>query len=155
MAPETISAIEHNIFTPGNYFYNGVGHVTVKYDEVLAIGFSGIEKKAKEALAKLSKTDADYISRSAFLESVIETTKAAVTYARRYADLAEKMAAECNDSKRKEELLQIARNCRRVPAKQDSAALIKIVPEGRGKKRLDKTVFLKLFFRHRAGRAAR
>ena len=115
MAPETISAIEHNIFTPGNYFYNGVGHVTVKYDEVLAIGFSGIEKKAKDALAKLSKADGDYVARSAFLESVIETTKAAVTYARRYAELAEKMAAECGDSKRKEELLQISRNCRRVP----------------------------------------
>ena len=24
MAPEAIKAIEHNIFTPGNYFYNGV-----------------------------------------------------------------------------------------------------------------------------------
>ena len=23
MAPEAIKAIEHNIFTPGNYFYNG------------------------------------------------------------------------------------------------------------------------------------
>ena len=30
-------AIEHNIFTPGNYFYNGVGHVTVQYDKVLAM----------------------------------------------------------------------------------------------------------------------
>ena len=29
MAPEAIKAIEHNIFTPGNYYYNGVGHVTV------------------------------------------------------------------------------------------------------------------------------
>ena len=31
MAPETLLAIEHNFFTPGNYFYNGVGHVTVDY----------------------------------------------------------------------------------------------------------------------------
>ncbi|MBQ7039132.1 MAG: glycyl radical protein, partial [Clostridia bacterium] len=29
MTDETKTAIEHNIFTPGNYFYNGVGHVTV------------------------------------------------------------------------------------------------------------------------------
>ena len=41
MAPEAILAIDHNIFTPGNYFYNGVGHVTVKYEEVLAIGDEG------------------------------------------------------------------------------------------------------------------
>ena len=26
MTEETKKAIEHNIFTPGNYFYNGVGH---------------------------------------------------------------------------------------------------------------------------------
>ena len=50
MEPETLTAIEHNIFTPGNYFYNGVGHVTVKYDEVLAIGFSGIRDKAQKEL---------------------------------------------------------------------------------------------------------
>ena len=48
MEPETLLDIEHNIFTPGNYFYNGVGHVTVKYGEVLEIGFSGIRKKAED-----------------------------------------------------------------------------------------------------------
>ena len=35
MTPEARLAIEHNIFTPGNYFYNGVGHVTVNYAKVL------------------------------------------------------------------------------------------------------------------------
>ena len=28
MAPETLTAMAHNVFTPGNYFYNGVGHIT-------------------------------------------------------------------------------------------------------------------------------
>ena len=50
MDPEAIKAIEHNIFTPGNYFYNGVGHVTVKYGEVLAIGYKGIIDKAQAEL---------------------------------------------------------------------------------------------------------
>ena len=50
MAPEAIKAIDHNIFTPGNYFYNGVGHVTVKYEEVLAIGYEGIIAKAQAEL---------------------------------------------------------------------------------------------------------
>ena len=115
MAPETLTAMEHNIFTVGNYYYNGIGHVTVKYDEVLKIGFSGIEKKAKAALAKLSKGDKDYVQRSAFLESVIECTQAVVTYARRYSALAADMAAKCSDPVRKEELLQISRNCAKVP----------------------------------------
>ena len=39
MAPETITAMEHNIFTPGNYFYNGVGHVTVCYGKILECGY--------------------------------------------------------------------------------------------------------------------
>ena len=30
MTKETLTAMEHNIFTPGNYFYNGIGHFTVK-----------------------------------------------------------------------------------------------------------------------------
>ena len=42
MAPEAVKAIDHNVFTPGNYFYNGVGHVTVQYEKVLEEGFEGI-----------------------------------------------------------------------------------------------------------------
>ena len=48
MAPETLKAMEHNMFTPGNYFYNGVGHVTVQYEKVLAVGFEGIMEEAKK-----------------------------------------------------------------------------------------------------------
>ena len=60
MEPETLLDIEHNIFTPGNYFYNGVGHVTVKYGEVLEIGFSGIRKKAEDELASMKVSDGNY-----------------------------------------------------------------------------------------------
>jgi formate C-acetyltransferase len=42
MAPEALTAIAHNIFTTGNYFYNGIGHVTVDYGKVLRVGYSGI-----------------------------------------------------------------------------------------------------------------
>ena len=42
MTTETLTAIEHNIFTVGNYFYNGIGHVSVDYAKVLKIGFKGI-----------------------------------------------------------------------------------------------------------------
>ncbi len=117
MAPETRKAIAHNIFTPGNYFYNGVGHVTVQYEKVLAIGYEGIIAQAEDALAKCSPADADYCTRAPFLKALVISCKAAIEYAQRYGALAEKMAAECSDSKRKEELLQIAANCKRVPAK--------------------------------------
>ena len=116
MAPEAIKAIEHNIFTPGNYFYNGVGHVTVKYEEVLAIGYKGIIDKALAELEKCQVGDGNYAKKSHFLNAVIVSCQAVIEYAERYAELASQMAAECTDPVRKQELLQISENCSRVPA---------------------------------------
>ena len=117
MAPEAIKAIEHNIFTPGNYFYNGVGHVTVKYWEVLETGFEGIMEKAQKELDGCSVGDGNYARKSHFLEAVILSCKAVIDYAGRYAKLAREMAAQTSDPVRKQELLVIAENCSRVPAK--------------------------------------
>ncbi len=117
MAPEAIKAIEHNIFTPGNYFYNGVGHVTVKYWEVLEIGFEGIMEKAQKELDGCSVGDGNYARKSHFLEAVILSCKAVIDYAGRYAKLAQEMAAQTSDPIRKQELFVIAENCSRVPAK--------------------------------------
>ena len=116
MAPETLTAMRHNLFTPGNYFYNGVGHVTVHYDWVLAVGFEGIAAKAQKALDACKVSDADYARRSRFLQAVILSCKAACLYAGRYAALAKEMAAKEKDAARRGELLQIAENCARVPA---------------------------------------
>ncbi len=117
MEPETLLAMEHNIFTPGNYFYNGVGHVTVKYGEVLEIGFSGIKEKAQSQLDSLSLADGDYQKKARFLEAVLISCDAAITYAKRYARLALEMAQECQDMTRKKELAFIAQNCANVPEK--------------------------------------
>ena len=116
MAPETLLAMEHNIFTPGNYFYNGIGHVTVDYGKVLRVGFNGIADEAKTALGKLSITDADYAERAQFLQAVCISCEAASNFAARYAAAAREQAATCTDSTRKAELLRIAENCDRVPA---------------------------------------
>ena len=117
MAPEAIKAIEHNIFTPGNYFYNGVGHVTVKYWEVLETGFEGIMEKAQKELDGCSVGDGNYARKSHFLEAVILSCKAVIDYAGRYGKLAQEMAAQTSDPVRKQELFVIAENCSRVPAK--------------------------------------
>ncbi len=117
MAPEAITAIDHNIFTPGNYFYNGVGHVTVKYEEVLEIGYEGIIAKAQKELDGCKVGDENYAKKSHFLNAVILSCQAVIEYAQRYAELALEMADRCQDQARKQELLVIARNCSRVPAK--------------------------------------
>lgn len=117
MAPETLAAMEHNMFTPGNYFYNGIGHVTVDYGKVLRIGFRGIAQEARAALAKLRVSDGDYARRHQFLEAVLISCEAVCRYAARYATLARQEAATCGNETRKAELLKIAANCERVPAK--------------------------------------
>lgn len=115
MSDEAKLAIDHGMFTPGNYFYNGIGHVTVDYPKVLAIGYTGIKKEAEDALAKLSQGDADYAKRSHFLQAVIISCDAAIRYARRYSELAASMAKTTADVRRRKELEDIAATCREVP----------------------------------------
>ncbi len=117
MAPEALMAMKHNIFTPGNYFYNGIGHFTVKYEEVLAIGFEGIIAKIDAELEKLTLCAPDYATRHTFLVAARMSCEAAITYAKRYAALAKEEAAKETDPARRAELLVIADNCERVPAK--------------------------------------
>ena len=107
MSPEALCAIEHNIFTVGNYFYNGIGHFTVDYGKVLEKGYKGIIAEANDALNALDVADADYASRSTFLQAVIISCEAVINYADRYATLAKEMATAEFDTKRREELLKI------------------------------------------------
>lgn len=116
MAPEARLAIEHNFFTAGNYFYNGVGHVTVNYKKVLEIGFNGIRAEAENLLAKCTVADADYAKRSHFLQAVILSCQAVCEYAKRYSELALSLAQQEANAARREELKKIAANCARVPA---------------------------------------
>ena len=116
IAPEARLAMEHNVFTPGNYFYNGVGHVTVQYDKVLRIGYRGIIDEIRTERGKMDRGDADYCTKSAMLDAVEMSCEAVITYANRYAALARETAQREKDSTRRNELLQVAENCERVPA---------------------------------------
>ncbi len=116
MAPEAYEAfVTHNMFTPGNYFYNGIGHVNVNYEKVLKKGYRGIMAEALAAKEKLDVADPEYVQRNNFLEAVIESCEAVVEYARRYAKLAKELAAKEKNVERKAELEKIATTCMRVP----------------------------------------
>ena len=116
MSPEAYAAFtEHSVFTPGNYFYNGIGHVCVDYGKVMKIGYRGIIAEAEAALNKLDVSDGDYVARSNFLEAVIESCEAVIEYARRYSVLAKDLATKEANPERRRELEIIARNCKRVP----------------------------------------
>lgn len=116
MAPEALTAIEHNIFTVGNYFYNGIGHVNVNYAKVLEVGYNGICAEAKAERDKCNVFDKDYATRYNFLTSVMESCDAAVIFARRYSMAAKELADKCNNENRRKELLEIAEICNNVPA---------------------------------------
>jgi len=116
MAPEAYEAfVEHSVFTPGNYFYNGIGHVCVDYGKVMKIGYRGIIAETEASLSKLDVSDGDYVQRSNFLYAVIESCEAVIEYARRYSVLARDLASKEANPERRRELEIISRNCKRVP----------------------------------------
>ncbi len=115
MAPEAKLAIEHNIFTPGNYFYNGIGHVTVDYGKIIKIGWRGLMEEAAAELSSINIYDGGYARKKEFLEAVIICCDAAVIYTKRYAKLAKETADKCPDAARRAELIQISKNCERAP----------------------------------------
>ena len=118
MAPEAYDVfMNHGIFTVGNYFYNGIGHVCVQYDKVINHGYEAIINEAKEELAKLSFGDGDYVTKRNFLDAVIESCEAVIEYAHRYSVLASQMAEKEHDMGRKMELRRIADACAHVPEK--------------------------------------
>ena len=85
-------------------------HMAVDYALVLREGLSGIQKRIAGKLEK--ETDED---RRRFYESCAACLKAVIHYSARYAAYAAQLAAQTADPVRREELLQIARICERVP----------------------------------------
>ncbi len=116
MSPAAYEAFtEHAVFTPGNYFYNGIGHVCVDYGKVLSGGYRGILAEVRSAMEQLDVSDGEYVSRMNFLSAVEESCEAVIEYARRYSRLAREMAQKETDHRRKAELERIAKNCAHVP----------------------------------------
>ena len=78
-------------------------------------GFGGIIKEAKEKISMLNEASPEDMDKIIFYRSVILTSEGIIRFANRYAEAAELMAKEERDEKRREELLNIAANCRKVP----------------------------------------
>lgn len=64
MSEGTKESMGNGVFTVGNYFFGGVGHVSVDYGKVLKIGFRGIIDEVTRALEKLDRSTPDYIKKS-------------------------------------------------------------------------------------------
>ncbi|VTS16254.1 formate acetyltransferase [Streptococcus porcinus] len=93
---------------------SGDAHLAVNYQKLLEEGLIGFEKRARDAKATLDLTVPENIYKYHFYDSVFIVIDAVKTYAKRYADLARQLAQKADDV-RKEELLEIARICDKVP----------------------------------------
>jgi formate C-acetyltransferase len=102
MPKESIDASRAGLFTigaPGT----GIGHVIVDYQNILRKGFLGI-------LDELEGKEGEYF------DAVRTEMIAVLRFAERFSNLASKLAKKETDEKRKGELLEIARICKKVPA---------------------------------------
>jgi formate C-acetyltransferase len=103
------------IFSVGLHEDGGFGHVAMDYNIILTQGAEGIKARILEKMKELTEWKKEDIHKLRFYKSCLSMLDSMVSFANRYADLAEKMAADEKDEKRKKELLQIADNCRNVP----------------------------------------
>ena len=86
---------------------------TPDFTKILTRGVKGIREEAQAKLAALTEPR-DVVFKRAFLEAVILTCDAMTLWSRRYAARARELAAAANPQ-RKQELLEIAEVCDRVP----------------------------------------
>ena len=93
----------------------GYGETTPGWNRILSLGISGIRKEIEDALDKLDDAHVGDLEKMFFLKSELLVCDGILTLANRHADLAEEMAAKCDDPVRKAELNKIAAVCRRVP----------------------------------------
>ena len=107
-------ASDNGLITIGSRIVSTASHMP-HYSKVLATGY---KQMIEEIQAKLDGIEHyDYITQEQkdVWEGMIVTLKAGIEFAHRYADLAEQMAAEETDEKRKAELNRITETCRHIP----------------------------------------
>ena len=85
------------------------------FERILHEGTRPIIEECREKIRTLRYFDEEAVERKYFWEGVIRVFEAWIRWVNRYADLAEKKAAECADPRRARELLDMAARCRRVP----------------------------------------
>ncbi|HAA90056.1 MAG: Formate C-acetyltransferase [Thermoanaerobacterales bacterium 50_218] len=94
------------------------GRVIVDYQKVIDLGLEAIIDYIKERIDALGQLDTkEKFDKYNFYMGTILALEGVINYAENHAKEAERLAAECQDPQRKQELLEIARICRKVPRK--------------------------------------
>jgi pyruvate formate-lyase/glycerol dehydratase family glycyl radical enzyme len=85
------------------------------WEEILGKGLRGIIQQAETSIQRFLDTQDTNIEKMYFWQAVIITCEAVITYARRYAELARRLAEKEQNADRRSELEEIARICEWVP----------------------------------------
>jgi formate C-acetyltransferase len=91
------------------------GHSTLDFPTLLEKGFDGIKEEAVSHLNVLNPKLGDVVAKETFYKAVIECCEGMAEFGRRFSNLAEDMAKNETDPKRREELYNISQVCARVP----------------------------------------
>ncbi|MBP6915035.1 MAG: formate C-acetyltransferase/glycerol dehydratase family glycyl radical enzyme [Syntrophaceae bacterium] len=114
MPEDILTDMDKYIFTMMLEITYGIGHFSMNHERVLAQGLRGVMDDAQQKLASFSPEDRKN-EKGIFYEAVLCSCLAVISFARRYSELAAKMAARESDPDRAAELREIARVCSRVP----------------------------------------
>ena len=92
--------------------FAGFGHIVLNHEKVLTTGLTGVIKEADEYLIESEDSE-----KRNFYKAVKIVCQAVIDFANRYAEKAESLLLDEKDEGRRKELEDIAKICRRVPAK--------------------------------------
>lgn len=92
-----------------------IGHMLPGYDRVLNQGLAPVISRIEAELAGLDLTAPGGMDKKLFYESALISCRAAIAFAHRYADEADRLAGLEADPVRRVELAEIAQICRLVP----------------------------------------
>jgi formate C-acetyltransferase len=90
--------------------YNCQSHTIPSYESVLRHGIKGLIQKATKYLKEVED------QKKGFYNAIIKVLNAVIEYSINLSEEALKQANQCRDTQRKNELLEIAEICKKVPA---------------------------------------
>ena len=115
MTPDWLKAYKAGIFTEFQE-QRAPGH-TVLGNKMFKTGFLDLKREIAESKEKLDfLNDSKAYSREIELEAMDIACDAIISYAERHAVELDRLAESCSDKERKNELIEMARICRKVPA---------------------------------------
>lgn len=115
LLPDEVAVfMETGFFGMEGKLNSGDAHLAVDYQTMLETGLKGYQRRVERLKGELDLCDVSSIDKYQFYKAVLIVIEAVRTFASRYAILAREMADSAS-GQRKEELLEIARICDKVP----------------------------------------